>query len=147
MEEKDDASYIRIPTAVAYALVGALGIGGTGVVGYVRQSPDQNELAKFEKDLQSLREEYRSVISDHRGFFRDQAKYEESIRAWMEVANANSGRITANRELIYEKTTGRFTSIDHEKYEREQSSRDQDQNRRLETLERQVDNLVNAYGK
>jgi predicted nucleic acid-binding Zn-ribbon protein len=134
MDDNDDAGYIRIPTKLFVSSIGSVALVSAGFYGAIRPAPDQQQLATLENDLSEIRVELRSLYKDH-------AEFKESARAGGEAIVTFSQRIADNRQLILDNTTLRWTSAQQDKYQRDQSARDESQERRIMLLERDVDKL------
>lgn len=119
MDEKDDANYIRLPTAVFFALIGSVTFGGAGIYGAWGPS-DNDQLSAVVKDVSDIR---------------------ETARAALTLATQNGQRVNDNRQLIFDATRSRYSGEDAAKDQRDQGERDAQQERRLMLIERELDNL------
>ena len=120
MDAKDDANYIRLPTAVFFALIGSVTFGGAGIYGVVGPSGDTDKLAQLNEAVSEIREQARAALT---------------------LATQNGQRVNDNRQLIFDTTRSRYSGEDAAKDQRDQGERDAQQERRLMLIERELDNL------
>lgn len=119
MGSEDDASYIRIPTALAIAIVGSGALFGAGAGRYVGTS-DNDQLAAIVQDVSEVR---------------------ATANAALALAGQNGQRTNDNRQLIFDNTRSRYSAEEAYRDWKKQGERDEQQERRLNLLERDIDKL------
>lgn len=132
-DKHDDASYIRIPTTLAVAIISS---GVLLILGFSEfvWTGDNDKFAPLEASVSEIRAEHRVLQSEHR-------ELKEALRVWSEIASSNSHRIQDNRQSILDNTGKRWTSEQEAEYQRTQDARDDAQERSLMLLERDIDKL------
>lgn len=125
MSEETDANYIRLPTAVFFALIGSVTFGGAGIYGVVGPSGDTDKLAAVVQDVSEIRDHAREALT---------------------LATQNGQRVNDNRQLIFDTTRNRYSADDAAKDWRAQGERDAQHERRLAQLERELDRLAKERG-
>ena len=121
--EENDPSYIKLPTAVALALIGAVGVGGAGAYGVIRPGHNGDALASIRKDINDIR---------------------ATARAALTLSTQNGQRVIDTRTLVFDRTQGRYSAEHAAKDWREQEERNQQHERRLRMIERELDKLADV---
>ena len=112
--KSNDAGTVTLPASAFYLLITSIGFGGAGAGGVLGERLDQQLLDSVRKTADSA----------------------------LTIATQNASRGEAARVELINRTADRFTNGDHDRFVREQTQRDNDQNRRIESLEREVDKLT-----
>ena len=134
MGTEDDAGYIRIPTKLFVSSIGSVALVSAGFTA----PSDQHQISSNSRPLKTICQKFE--LNSARSTKTTRSS-KESARAGGEAIVTFSQRIADNRQLILDNTTLRWTSAQQDKYQRDQSARDESQERRIMLLERDVDKL------
>lgn len=115
--EPVDAGYVRIPTTLLIAVISGSTLFGGGVYGIVRPG-DYDKLKNVREDIAEIR---------------------ATANAALTLASQNGQRTNDNRQLIFDNTRSRYSADEAYKDWKAQGERDDQQDRRLNLLERQAD--------
>ena len=118
-DKSADTGYIRIPTALLVAVIGAGPLFGGGVYGITR-SANNDQLPGIAQDLSDVRATANTALA---------------------LAGQNSQRTNDNRQLILDNTRSRYSAEDAYRDWKKQAERDEQHERRLMLLERDVDKM------
>lgn len=116
MDKKNDepaANHIVLPATIFYLLIGGSVLGGSGAYGIL-----QPRLAGDSANQCSI-----------------------DAKAALEVGASNARQIANLHDFVTERTSSRYTKEDHEAFVRAQEARDQQQDRWLNSIQREIDGV------
>jgi hypothetical protein len=116
MDKKDDdpaANHIVLPATIFYLLIGGSVLGGSGAYGILQPRLTGDSANQ--------------CIAD--------------AKAALEVGTSNARQIANLHDFITERTADRYTREDHDTFSRAQDNRDQQQDRWLSAIQREIDRM------
>lgn len=116
MDKKNDepaANHIVLPATIFYLLIGGSVLGGSGAYGILQPRLAGDSANQCAVDAKSA----------------------------LEVGASNARQIANLHDLVIERTADRYTRGDHETFTRTQESRDQQQDRWINAIQREIDGV------
>ena len=135
----DDSVSIRIPAKFIAGIVAiSLSLGG-GIATYIGPTINAEIIKELRTEMRAIKIDNQTAVTKADESLKASLRAEALGKAALDIGTQNAKATNNNRDLIVERTFDRFTKQHHLDYVRGQEGRDEQQDRRITGLERDID--------